>query len=229
MSIEATPRCILLRRLGVVDYRSCWQAMRSFTDQRTPESDDALWLVEHPPVFTQGQAGRPEHLLDAGDIPVVQSDRGGQITYHGPGQLIAYVLLDLRRLRIGVRQLVDALEGSVIDLLAAFDVVASARADAPGVYVDGAKIASLGLRVRHGCSYHGIALNLDLDLTPFRRINPCGHAGLPMTRLVDLVTPATLAAVDLGERLAAAVAARLSLGLVVEPPVRTLTAGPRAW
>ena len=227
VSIEAPARRILLRRLGLVDYRDCWQAMRSFTDQRTSESEDALWLVEHPPVFTQGQAGRPEHLLDAGDIPVVQSDRGGQITYHGPGQLIAYVLLDLRRLRIGVRQLVDALEGAVVDLLAAFGVVASARPDAPGVYVDGAKIASLGLRVRHGCSYHGIALNLDVDLTPFRRINPCGHAGLPMTRLVDLVMPGTRVAIDLGERLAAAVAARLSLGLVVEPAGRIPTAGTR--
>jgi lipoyl(octanoyl) transferase len=199
--------------LGRVDYLHCWRAMQRFTDARTAATDDALWLAEHPPVFTQGQAGRAEHVLAPGDIPVVQTDRGGQVTYHGPGQLIAYVLVDMRRLKLGVRKLVDALEGAVIDLLADLGVAAHARADAPGVYVDSAKIASVGLRVRHGCSYHGIALNLDLDLAPFARINPCGHAGLEMTRLVDLVTPALLAATDPGERLAAAVAGRLGLQL----------------
>ncbi|MBK1633451.1 octanoyltransferase [Thiohalocapsa halophila] len=208
------PQVLRLCRLGRVDYVDCWHAMRRFTDARTADTEDALWLVEHPPVFTQGQAGRPEHLLQPGDIPVVQTDRGGQVTYHGPGQLVAYVLVDLRRLKIGVRKLVAALEGAVIDLLAGFGVTAQARPDAPGVYVDGAKIASVGLRVRHGCSYHGIALNLDLDLTPFARINPCGHVGLPMTRLVDWVPATILAASDPGERLASVIAARLRLRLV---------------
>ncbi len=201
-------------RLGRVDYLPCWRAMQRFTDARTPLTDDAIWLVEHPPVFTQGQAGRPEHLLAPGAIPVVQTDRGGQVTYHGPGQLIAYVLLDMRRLKLGVRTLVASLEGAVIDLLGGLGVLAQSRADAPGVYVAGAKIASVGLRVRHGCSYHGIALNLDPDLSPFLRINPCGHAGLAMTRLVDLVPAETLVRHDLAECFAAAVAARLGLRLV---------------
>jgi lipoyl(octanoyl) transferase len=205
------PQVLRLSRLGRVDYLDCWHAMQQFTDNRTAETEDALWLVEHPPVFTQGQAGRPEHVLHPGDIPVVQTDRGGQVTYHGPGQLVAYVLVDLRRLKIGVRKLVAALEGAVIDLLAGLEVTAQARPDAPGVYVDGAKIASVGLRVRHGCSYHGIALNLDLDLAPFARINPCGYAGLPMTRLVDLVSAQALAEQDMAGRLGAAVAARLGL------------------
>ncbi|WP_058557712.1 lipoyl(octanoyl) transferase LipB [Thiohalocapsa sp. ML1] len=206
-------RALRLSRLGRVDYHACWEAMRRFTDTRGADTDDALWLAEHPPVFTQGQAGRAEHLLAPGDIPVVQTDRGGQVTYHGPGQPIAYVLVDLRRLRIGVRVLVSALEGAVIDLLADLSIQAAARGDAPGVYVEGAKIASLGLRVRHGCSYHGVALNLDLDLAPFARINPCGHAGLPMTRLVELVPGDRLADVDIGGRLAEAIAARLELKL----------------
>jgi lipoyl(octanoyl) transferase len=187
MDNAVTPprRVMRLRRLGVVDYAECWKAMRAFTDTREPTTEDQLWLVEHPPVFTQGQAGRAEHVLAPGDIPVVQTDRGGQVTYHGPGQLIAYVLVDLRRLKLGVRAFVSALEGGVIDLLERFGVEAAARPDAPGVYVDGAKIASVGLRVRHGRSYHGIALNLDLDPEPFQRINPCGYAGLAVTRLVD--------------------------------------------
>ncbi|MCG6939875.1 MAG: lipoyl(octanoyl) transferase LipB [Thiohalocapsa sp.] len=205
------PRVLHVRRLGCVPYLDCWRAMQRFTDARTEATEDALWLAEHPSVFTQGQAGRAEHLLAPGDIPVVQTDRGGQVTYHGPGQLIAYVLVDLRRLKIGVRALVSALEGAVIDLLAGFGVGASARPDAPGVYVDGAKIASVGLRVRHGCSYHGIALNVDLDLAPFRRINPCGYAGLAMTRLADLVAPAVLVKADLPWRFAAAVGHRLGM------------------
>ncbi|NBC12223.1 MAG: lipoyl(octanoyl) transferase LipB [Gammaproteobacteria bacterium] len=223
------PQVLRLCRLGRVDYVDCWHAMRRFTDARTADTEDALWLVEHPPVFTQGQAGRPEHLLQPGDIPVVQTDRGGQVTYHGPGQLVAYVLVDLRRLKIGVRKLVAALEGAVIDLLAGFGITAQARPDAPGVYVDGAKIASVGLRVRHGCSYHGIALNLDLDLAPFARINPCGHIGLPMTRLVDLVPATTLAASDPGERLASVIAARLGLRLAsAGAPCAALVANPSA-
>lgn len=176
-----------VRYLGEIDYRQAWQAMMDFTHQRTAASDDEIWLLEHPPVFTQGQAGKAEHLLFPGDIPVVQSDRGGQVTYHGPGQLIAYPLLDLRRLGIGVRDLVTIIEQTVVALLENYGVSARPRSDAPGVYVDEAKIASLGLRVRKGCSFHGVSLNLTLDLAPFSRINPCGYQGLRMTRLADLV------------------------------------------
>lgn len=186
-----------LYRLGSRAYKPIWQTMRLFTDQRQRDARDQLWMVEHLPVFTQGQAGKPEHILMPGDIPVVQSDRGGQVTYHGPGQLIAYVMFDLKRCGIGVRAMVTALEQSVIAALAQHGIVAFARPDAPGVYVnrkDGslAKIASLGLRVRRGCSYHGIAFNLDMDLAPFERINPCGYAGMAMTQLRDLL-PAKVA------------------------------------
>lgn len=161
--------------------------MRSLTDTRDATTPDQLWLVEHDPVFTQGQAGRPEHLLMPGDIPVVKTDRGGQVTYHGPGQVVLYPLLDVRRSRLGVRDLVSALEQAVIALLAEHGVNARARAEAPGVYVGEAKIASLGLRIRRGASFHGVALNVDGDLSPFSRINPCGYAGMAMTRLADLV------------------------------------------
>ena len=177
---------------GLQDYTATWAAMRAFTDAREADTPDELWLLEHPPVFTLGQAGRPEHLLAPGTIPVVQTDRGGQITYHGPGQLVAYLLLDLRRAGIGIKRLVERLEQSVIDLLAEHGVAAERRADAPGVYVAGAKIASLGLRVRNGCSYHGLALNVDMDLEPFGRINPCGYAGLAVTQLVDHAPGMTL-------------------------------------
>ncbi|MEE1868804.1 MULTISPECIES: lipoyl(octanoyl) transferase LipB [Pseudomonas] len=173
------------RDLGLLPYEPVLEAMRRFTDQRGPETGDEVWLVEHPAVFTQGQAGKSEHLLVPGDIPVVQTDRGGQVTYHGPGQLVAYLLLDVRRLGFGVRDLVSRMERCLIELLASYDVEAAAKADAPGVYVDGAKIASLGLRIRNGCSFHGLALNVDMDLAPFRRINPCGYAGLAMTQLRD--------------------------------------------
>lgn len=179
-------------RLGARPYRPIWQTMRQYTDQRQREDRDQLWLVEHFPVFTQGQAGKPEHILLPGDIPVVQSDRGGQVTYHGPGQLVAYLMFDLKRCGIGVRAMVTALEQSVIEALAQHGITAFARPDAPGVYVyrdDGslAKIASLGLRVRRGCSYHGIAFNIDMNLSPFDRINPCGYAGMAMTQLRDLL------------------------------------------
>lgn len=174
--------------------------MRRFTDERGTDTPDELWLLEHPPVFTLGQAGRRVHLLAPGDIPVVQTDRGGQITYHGPGQLVAYLLLDLRRAGIGIKRLVHLLEESVLALLAEHGIEAAARPDAPGVYVDGAKIASVGLRVRRGCSYHGIAINVDMDLEPFRRINPCGHAGLPVTMLSLLRPEARLA--ETADRLA---------------------------
>ncbi len=167
--------------------------MQVFTDTRDATTPDEIWLLQHDPVFTQGQAGKAEHLLHQTDIPVVQSDRGGQITYHGPGQLIAYLLIDVRRKGMGIRQLVTAMEQAVIGLLARSDIQACARADAPGVYVDGAKIASLGLRIRRGCSFHGLALNVDLDLTPFSHINPCGYAGLAMTRTASLGGPSHVA------------------------------------
>jgi lipoyl(octanoyl) transferase len=174
-----------IRDLGQVDYERAWHAMQRFTDERGKDAADEVWLVQHAPVFTQGQSGKPEHLLLPGNIPVVQVDRGGQVTYHGPGQLVAYLLLDVRRLGFGVRELVSRIELSLIALLASYGVTAAAKADAPGVYVDGAKIASLGLRIRNGCSFHGLALNVDMDLEPFRRINPCGYAGLAMTQLRD--------------------------------------------
>jgi lipoyl(octanoyl) transferase len=166
--------------------------MKQFTDNRHETSDDELWLVEHPPVFTQGQAGKPEHLLLPGDIPVVKSDRGGQITYHGPGQQVVYCLINLRRRKIGVRQLVTLIETAIINALADYQVSAIAKPDAPGVYVDGKKIASLGLRVRKGCSFHGLALNVNMDLSPFLRINPCGYAGLEMVQTADINGPKTV-------------------------------------
>lgn len=173
------------RELGQMAYEPVWHAMQRFTNERGSSAPDEIWLVEHPPVFTQGQAGKAEHLLLPGDIPVVQVDRGGQVTYHGPGQLVAYLLLDIRRSGMGVRDLVSRIERSLIDLLASYGVKAAAKPDAPGVYVDGAKIASLGLRIRNGRSFHGLALNVDMDLQPFQRINPCGYAGMAMTQLVD--------------------------------------------
>lgn len=180
---------LVIRQLGLQDYTQIWQAMQQFTDQRNSETPDEIWLLEHHAVFTQGQAGKAEHLLFAGDIPVVQVDRGGQVTFHGPGQLVAYVLLDIKRRNIGVRQLVTMLEQILIELLAQHQINAQARSDAPGVYVDGAKIASLGLRIRKGCSFHGLALNVDMDLTPFTQINPCGYAGMQMVRSADLGGP----------------------------------------
>ena len=190
-----------IRELGQLDYERTWLAMQRFTDERKlePDTQDEVWLVQHPPVFTQGQAGKAEHLLLPGDIPVVKSDRGGQVTYHGPGQLVAYLMLDVRRLGYGVRELVTRMEQCLIDLLASYGVSAAAKADAPGVYVDGAKIASLGLRIRNGCSFHGLALNVDMDLEPFRRINPCGYAGLAMTQLRDHAGPIEFA--EVGARL----------------------------
>jgi lipoyl(octanoyl) transferase len=193
---------MILRRLGEVDYQETWQAMRDFTDQRDPQTEDECWLLQHPGVFTQGQAGKAEHLLAPGDIPVVQVDRGGQVTYHGPGQWVVYLLLDLRRNHIGVRDLVDIIEHSLVALLASLGIAARPRRDAPGVYVGDAKIASLGLRVRRGCSYHGLALNGDLDLEPFSRINPCGHEGLAVTSVRECLPRETLLDMDaLGESL----------------------------
>lgn len=178
---------LLVRQLGLQDYSQAWQAMTDFTNQRNPETPDELWLVEHPPVFTQGQAGKPEHLLVPGDIPVIQTDRGGQVTYHGPGQLVAYPLLDLRRLKLGVRDLVTLIEQTIVGTLGHYGIEAYPKPDAPGVYVNGAKIGSLGLRVRRGCSFHGLSLNVAMDLQPFLRINPCGYQGLAITQMSDLL------------------------------------------
>ncbi|NVF14760.1 lipoyl(octanoyl) transferase LipB [Vreelandella maris] len=211
---DAVP--IRLHHLGRQPYLPVWEAMRSLTDTRDANTLDQFWLVEHDPVFTQGQAGKPEHLLLPGDIPVVHTDRGGQVTYHGPGQVVLYPLLDVRRGKIGVRDLVTALENAVIDVLSSYGVSARARPDAPGVYVmtdaGEAKIASLGLRIRRGASFHGVALNVDGDLTPFLRINPCGYAGMPMVRLADFASlPSNH---QVGEQLAKALAKRLNRELV---------------
>ena len=181
-----------VRELGRRDYLPVWRAMQAFTDARDEANDDELWLVEHAPVFTQGQAGKPEHVLGPGAIPVLQVDRGGQVTYHGPGQLVAYPLVDLRRAGIGVRELVCRIEQAAIDTLAHFGVAAERRAGAPGVYVGDAKVAALGLRVRRGCSFHGLAFNVAMDLEPFERINPCGFQGLRVTQLLDLGGPGEL-------------------------------------
>lgn len=179
----------VVRSLGRVEYEPTWRAMQDFTARRTPDTLDELWLLEHPPVYTQGQAGKPEHLIAATDMAVVPIDRGGQITYHGPGQVVAYVLVDLRRRGYGIRDLVSRMEQAVIDLLAAHGVAAARLAGAPGIYVDGAKIAALGLRVKHGCTYHGLAFNVDMDLAPFAAINPCGYAGMAVTQCRDLGVP----------------------------------------
>ena len=184
---------LIVRQLGLVEYQPTLDAMRALTAERDADTPDEIWLLQHPPVFTQGQAGKAEHLLAPGDIPVVQAERGGQVTYHGPGQLVGYLMLDLRRLGLGVRELVTVMEQSLVEVLASYGVTAAPKADAPGVYVDGAKIASLGLRVRRGCSFHGLALNVDMDMQPFQRINPCGYSGLRMVQLSELVSqPVTI-------------------------------------
>lgn len=181
-----TTEVLRLRNLGLTDYETTWRAMQDFTEQRDEETPDELWLLEHHPVYTLGLNGDVRHMIRTTDIPVLKTDRGGQITYHGPGQLIAYVLVDLRRKNLGIRRLVSALENAVIGLLKQYGITAEARRDAPGVYVDGRKIASLGLRVRKGCSYHGLSLNVSSDLSPFSAINPCGYAGLEVTSLTAL-------------------------------------------
>lgn len=179
---------LIVKQLGLQDYQTTWQAMQAFTQQRNEETADELWIVEHSPVYTQGLNGKAEHLLRPNpEIPIVQTDRGGQITYHGPGQLVIYILVDLKRRRLGVRALVSIIENAIIELLASFHIEAVARADAPGVYVNGQKIASLGLKIRKQKSYHGLALNVDMDLTPFQAINPCGLLGMQMAQLSDFV------------------------------------------
>ena len=189
---------LVVRRIGRVEYEPTWRAMQAFTAARTTDTPDEFWVLEHPPVYTQGQAGKPEHLLHATDIPVIHIDRGGQITYHGPGQLVIYTLIDLRRCGYGIRELVYRIEQAVIDMLAAQGVVGERINGAPGVYVGGAKIAALGLRVKHGCTYHGFALNVDMDLAPFSAINPCGLLGLAVTQCLDLIKAYTMTQAEQG-------------------------------
>jgi len=185
-SALSTQHSVHLRSLGLVEYQPTWEAMKKFTAERDTTTRDEIWLVQHPATYTQGLAGKPEHLLNPTYIPVIRIDRGGQITYHGPGQIVAYLLLDLRRWKINVRELVRLMEQAVIDLLGEYGVAAVGREDAPGVYVNDAKIASLGLKIKHGCCYHGLALNVDMNLAPFANINPCGHAGLRVTQCREL-------------------------------------------
>lgn len=188
---EQTPT-LIVRQMGLFEYEPCWKQMQRFTDNRDEHTPDEIWLVEHPPVFTQGQAGKAEHILNPHQIPVVQVDRGGQVTYHGPGQQMLYVLLDIKRSKLGVRHLVTALENCVVALLKQDGINAYPKADAPGVYVNEAKVASIGLRIRKGCSFHGLALNVNMDLTPFSYINPCGYANLKMVQTSELGGPKTL-------------------------------------
>ncbi len=196
MTAETKPAStILFRDLGTVDYVTTWHAMQQLTDTRTESTGDEIWFLQHPPVFTQGQAGKAEHVLAPGNIPIVQVDRGGQITYHGPGQLVGYLLIDLRRKKMGARDLVSAIEQSLVQTLAELEIEAAPRADAPGVYTQGRKIASLGLRIRHGCSFHGLALNIDMDLEPFLRINPCGYQGMQMAQVKEFVNGPDFAAI----------------------------------
>ncbi len=215
LSMPAARR-VQVRDLGLVDYGLCLAAMREFTLARDAMTQDELWLLEHPPVFTQGLAGKREHLLAPGDIPVVQVDRGGQVTFHAPGQLLVYVLFDLARAKIGVREMVERLESALIALLATLEIEAHARRDAPGVYVGDGKIASLGLKIRQGRCYHGLALNVDMDLAGFARINPCGYAGLRMCQVRDFV-PVTL------EELKIPLALQLAQQLELEPVLMDIT------
>ncbi|MFT5163823.1 MAG: lipoyl(octanoyl) transferase [Alteromonadaceae bacterium] len=193
---EANQLPLVIRNLGRYAYVPVWQAMQDLTDKRNENTPDEIWVVEHDPVFTQGQAGKEEHLLFPGDIEVVKVDRGGQVTYHGPGQIVVYVLLNLKRRKIGIRELVTHIENAIINTLKHYDIIAAAKPDAPGVYVDGKKIASLGLRVRKGCTFHGLALNVDMDLEPFSRINPCGYAGLEMIQCRDFTSSEALAPIE---------------------------------
>jgi len=219
---------LIVRRLGIVEYSAAWQAMRTLTDGRRSDSSDELWLLQHPSVFTLGQAGRREHVLSPGAIPVINSDRGGQVTYHAPGQIVVYILYDLKRARVGIRRLVQYIEQSIIDLLENAGLPSARVAGAPGVYVNGKKIGALGLRVRNGCSYHGLALNVDLDLEPFTRIEPCGMRGLEVTSLRQLGVNWTVAQTE--DRLVRIISAQLgySPDAIVEccgelPPEETPT------
>lgn len=211
---DALTSRLYVRRLGLADYQPVWRRMQRFTDERNEETTDELWLVQHPPVFTQGQAGKAEHVLAPGDIPVIQVDRGGQVTYHGPGQIVAYPLLDIRRRGLGVKELVHRIEGAILDVLERYGVEGERVAGAPGIYVGGRKIASLGLRVRAGRTFHGLAFNIDMDLEPFHRINPCGYAGLEVTQLSAL---AEVPLEEAEDRLVAALAKRLDYREAVAP------------
>ena len=216
-ALAAAAPAPILRWLGRAGYETTWHAMQRQVDGRGSTTADELWFLEHPPVFTMGMNARAEHLLAPGDIPVVNIDRGGQVTYHGPGQLVVYPLLDLARLGIGVRALVEGIERAIVGMVAGWGITAAGRRDAPGVYVDGRKLASIGLRIRRNRSYHGLALNVSMDLEPFRRINPCGYAGLEMTQLADLGGPSDLRTV------ADALAPRLLAELGVAPQSATST------
>jgi lipoyl(octanoyl) transferase len=204
---------LVVRQLNQIDYTTVWEAMKSFTDSRNDKTLDEVWLVEHPAVFTQGQAGKEEHLLCPGNIPVVKVDRGGQVTYHGPGQQVLYVLVNLRRRKMGVRQLVTLIETVIIDSLNDYGITALAKADAPGVYIDNKKVASLGLRVRKGCSFHGLALNVNMDLSPFLLINPCGYAGLEMVQTSALNGPQNIS--EAGESLVKHISTLLNSNTIV--------------
>ena len=215
---------LLIRRPpDLSPYEPVWRAMQAFTDVRTPQTPDELWVVEHEPVFTLGQAGKWEHVLDPGTIPVIPVDRGGQVTYHGPGQIVAYPLIDLRRAGIGVREYVQRIEQAVIDTLAEWNIVAARRDGAPGVYVNDAKIAALGIRVRRGCTFHGLAFNVDMDLAPFHRINPCGFQGLQVTQVLDLGGPSRLA--DVETVLVAELARQFGLKAMPADPILTFGSG----
>ncbi|ATE74770.1 octanoyltransferase [Lysobacter capsici] len=209
---ESAPPRAQLRDLGRQPYEPVWRAMQAFTDARDADTPDELWLVEHDPVFTLGQAGKDEHVLMPGDIPVIHVDRGGQVTYHGPGQIVLYPLLDLRRLKVGVREYVDRIEQAVIDTLAEWNIEGARRDGAPGVYVAGAKVMALGIRVRRGCTFHGLAFNIAMDLSPYQRINPCGYQGLQVTSVLDLGGPSGM------EQVKPALVAQLArqFGLTVE-------------
>ena len=203
---------LTVRQLGLTDYESAWQDMQAFTDNRSANTPDELWFLEHPPVFTLGRNGKQEHLHDTGNIPVINTDRGGQVTYHGPGQLIAYTLLNIKRRQLSVQSLVRILEQSVIDLLSDYSLSAQRRERAPGVYIDNRKVAALGLRIRKGCSFHGLSLNVDMDLSPFAMIDPCGYSGLEVTQLRDLGVTATM------ETISAQVQAHFERLLDKQPP-----------
>jgi lipoyl(octanoyl) transferase len=215
---------LLIRRLpGLSPYEPVWRAMQAFTDARTSQTPDELWVVEHEPVFTLGQAGKWEHVLNPGDIPVIPVDRGGQVTYHGPGQIVAYPLIDLRRARLGVREYVQRIEQAVIDTLAEWNILAARKQGAPGVYVNAAKIAALGIRVRRGCTFHGLAFNVDMDMEPFHRINPCGFQGLRVTQVLDLGGPSRLA--DVETVLVTELARQFGLQAIPTDPILTSGAG----
>lgn len=217
--MDALAPHLFVRQLGLQPYQPVWDAMERFTAERGESGTDELWLVEHPPVYTLGQAGKPEHLLNPAGIEVIRCNRGGQVTYHGPGQIVAYPLLDIRRLGIGVRELVHRIEQAIIDTCAHWQIVAERRVGAPGVYVEDAKIAALGLRVRHGCSFHGLAFNVNMDLTPYHGINPCGFAGLQVTQMLELTEHASMQAVS--EVLVQELAKQLGLQAVLQSDLPT--------